>query len=309
MKKSIFFATMLASMIATTSCTNDITENVNNDTPVTNPEQTVKVKLRAAIPSDTYSRAALTANGTALTDLYIIDYVNGKPTQFLHQVSTATDFAEPELTLPYGTHEIRVIATRATAHTMLNNTGSSIGYGTGSIFAMDADIYPTILTFGKTSDTFTGSLTINATAGVGGSHAIALDRIAARMQFVIKDVVPSDAATLVTEMDTHYNAVKFYDFTVSNTAAHHSEINITSIQGKKDQSVMIYTLAPESAWQSDVHVAVKRSDNTSVSDFTLSAVPLHRNHTTVVSGEFFQRTNAFTFTVNDEWDENIEYNF
>ena len=305
---------MLASMIITTSCTNELA----NEPAVTNQQAKVKLTIQgidiAVSPSlegraGVGSRAALLANDKPLTDLYIIDYVNGKPTQFLHQVSTATDFAEPELTLPYGTHEIRVIATRSTTHTMLNNTGGNIGYDTGNIFAVYPDIYPTLLTFGKTSDTFTGSLTINATAGVGGTHAIALDRIAARMQFVIKDMVPSDAVTLVTEVDKHYNSISFNDFAVSNTTAHHTEIDITSIQGKKDQSVMIYSLAPESAWQSDVHIAVKRTDNTTVSDFTLTDVPLHRNHTTVVSGEFFQRTNAFTFTVNDVWDEDIEYNF
>ena len=52
------------------------------------------------------TRAALSANGKALTDLYILDYdkVTGKLLQVLHQTSTAADFAEPDLTLVYGAH-------------------------------------------------------------------------------------------------------------------------------------------------------------------------------------------------------------
>lgn len=50
------------------------------------------------------SRAALSANGKALTDLYILDYdkATGKLLQVLHQTSTAPDFAEPDLTLMTG---------------------------------------------------------------------------------------------------------------------------------------------------------------------------------------------------------------
>lgn len=56
------------------------------------------------------SRAALSANGKTLTDLYILDYdkASGKLLQVLHQTSTATDFAEPDLTLDYGEHVLKV---------------------------------------------------------------------------------------------------------------------------------------------------------------------------------------------------------
>ena len=61
------------------------------------------------------TRAALTANGKALTDLYILDYdkATGKLLQVLHQTSTAADFAEPDLTLDYGEHVLKVVATRS----------------------------------------------------------------------------------------------------------------------------------------------------------------------------------------------------
>lgn len=66
------------------------------------------------------SRAALSANGKALTDLYILDYdkTTGKLLQVLHQTSTAADFAEPDLTLDYGEHVLKVVATRSQEPTL-----------------------------------------------------------------------------------------------------------------------------------------------------------------------------------------------
>ena len=66
------------------------------------------------------SRAALSANGKALTDLYILDYdkLTGKLLQVLHQTSTAPDFAEPDLTLDYGEHVLKVVATRSQEPTL-----------------------------------------------------------------------------------------------------------------------------------------------------------------------------------------------
>ena len=67
---------------------------------------------RKASSSSTLTRAALTAEGKVLTDLYIFDYdkETGTLLQVLHQTSDAEDFAEPDLTLDYGEHTLKVIA-------------------------------------------------------------------------------------------------------------------------------------------------------------------------------------------------------
>lgn len=66
------------------------------------------------------THAALSANGKQLTDIYILDYdkTTGKLLQVLHQTSKAADFAEPDLTLDYGEHVLKVVATRSTEPTL-----------------------------------------------------------------------------------------------------------------------------------------------------------------------------------------------
>ena len=91
---------MLATILATV-----MTTACNNEEAIqAHPTEKAHVKLVCGMQVET--RAALTANGKALTDLYILDYdkATGKLLQVLHQTSTAPDFAEPDLTLDYGEH-------------------------------------------------------------------------------------------------------------------------------------------------------------------------------------------------------------
>nr|DAW39871.1 MAG TPA: hypothetical protein [Caudoviricetes sp.] len=83
------------------------------------------MQSRKASSSSTLTRAALTAEGKALTDLFIFDYdkETGTLLQVLHQTSTAEDFAEPDLTLDYGEHTLKVIATRSVSPTLLDAGG------------------------------------------------------------------------------------------------------------------------------------------------------------------------------------------
>lgn len=81
-------------------------------------------------------RAALTANGKDLTDIYILDYdkTTGKLRQVLRQTSTAADFAEPNLSLTYGDHTLKVVATRSLSPTLLDADGSLWSLSDNTIF-------------------------------------------------------------------------------------------------------------------------------------------------------------------------------
>ena len=102
-------AAVVAVGMAIVSCGND------NENFVENEQPTGKARVKVVCGMGVETRAALSANGKALTDLYILDYdkVSGKLLQVLHQTSTAADFAEPDLTLDYGEHVLKVVATRS----------------------------------------------------------------------------------------------------------------------------------------------------------------------------------------------------
>ena len=91
-----------------------------NNEEVIHEQPTEKAHVKLVCGMQVETRAALTANSKELTDLYIMDYdkATGKLLQVLHQTSTATDFAEPDLTLDYGEHTLKVVATRSQEPTL-----------------------------------------------------------------------------------------------------------------------------------------------------------------------------------------------
>ena len=115
--KLMMMAAVAAFGITIVSCSSD---NENMVKVVQPCKAHVRLLCGMGFSVSPMTRAALTANGKALTDLYILDYdkATGKLLQVLHQTSTAEDFAEPDLTLDYGEHVLKVVATRSQEPTL-----------------------------------------------------------------------------------------------------------------------------------------------------------------------------------------------
>ena len=107
----MMMAAIVAIGMTIVSCGSD-NENMVEDVQ---PTGKAHVRLKRGTGTEVIvTRAALSANGSMLTDLYVLDYdkTSGKLLQELHQTSTATGFAEPDLALDYGEHILKVMATR-----------------------------------------------------------------------------------------------------------------------------------------------------------------------------------------------------
>ena len=120
MRKSLMMAAIAAVGMAFVSCSSDNENFVECAKPGKAHVRLVcgmgvSVSPMGAPNLAPMTRAALSANGKQLTDLYIMDYdkATGKLLQVLHQTRTAEDFAEPDLTLDYGEHVLKVVATRS----------------------------------------------------------------------------------------------------------------------------------------------------------------------------------------------------
>ena len=64
------------------------------------------------------TRARLEADGKAMTDLWVLDYVGGALVQQVHQAADDADFGTPTLSLDYGSHHIYFICSRGTMPTL-----------------------------------------------------------------------------------------------------------------------------------------------------------------------------------------------
>lgn len=254
-----------------------------------------------ASSSSILTRAALTAEGKALTDLFIFDYdkETGTLLQVLHQTSDAEDFADPDLTLDYGEHTLKVIATRSTSPTLLDAGGADWAVSDNVLTAVDESL-PAVLTSAKTSDTFGAVQDI--TVGTGKQSAsIALNRIVAQLVVAPTDVYPDDAGDINTSLD-EYRAFSWQTFDVTEAAKNQRVYDASVNAGKQNRSIAYYVLVPAQGYTSDVSFVVgRRGSDKPYAEILVPGVKLERNKITTISGSFYHHQKVVSVTVEDAW--------
>ena len=318
MKTRMFlFATTLMMMAAGAgfgSCAQSDGVLNNNDSQQTAVKEKAHVKLSVfptlSVSSTTMqsrkassnpTRAALTAEGKTLTDLFIFDYdkETGTLLQVLHQTSTDEDFAEPDLTLDYGEHTLKVIATRSVSPTLLDAGGADWAVSDNVLTAVGESL-PAVLTSAKTSDTFGAVQDI--TVGTGKQSAsIALNRIVAQLVVAPTDVYPADAGDITTTLD-EYKAFSWKTFDVTEAVKNQRVYDASVNAGKQNRSIAYYVLVPAQGYTSDVSFVVgRRGSDKPYAEILVPGVKLERNKITTISGSFYHHQKVVSVTVEDVW--------
>lgn len=321
-KKFLFattFAMMAACMMMNSSCTKYVDDAVENGGSrqvadkatvklrFTSPEgDDVSVSQSARPLTHPITRAELAANGNAMTDLYIFDYdkASGKLLQVLHQTADAEDFAEPSLSLDYGDHTLKVIATRSETPTLLSADGSlwSLADNTALAMTLDADA-PAVLTSSKTSDSFGAVQDVSIGVGQNQSINIQLERIIAKLSIKNTGKFPEDCSTLRFQID-EYKQWDWQSFSAIGKVSNQRILDVTKCAGKTSAPFFYYFLVPEEGYTTDItFTADRKGSSEPYTSFTLSGITLQRNHVTMISGSFYNRKPTFSLTLNDAWGE------
>lgn len=219
-----------------------------------------------------------------ITDVYILDYINGELSQSVHKVSSDGDFSSPTLTLDYGVHELRFIATRA------------IG-----------EISNGIYTTAKVLPTFTNATTLTIAAGSSKNVSVQLGRNVCNLQIVRTDNIPSNFKTLKVEFDDWYNSCNIYDDFYGSQSAEESR---TLDLANNATGGTFYSFCPSGEeWTTKVTLTAFATDNSMISTVSIPDVTMKINRKTVLTGEFFGRSGGFGLSLNTEWDEdeNLEF--
>lgn len=321
-KKFLFattFAMMAACMMMNTSCTEYVEDAVENGgsrsmtgkTTVrlrfTSPEgDDVSVSQSARQLAYPITRAELAANGKAMTDLYIFDYdkASGKLLQVLHQTADAEDFAEPSLSLDYGDHTLKVIATRSETPTLLSADGSLWSLEDNTAFSVSADgALPAVLTSTKNSDSFGAVQDVSIGVGQNQSINIQLERIVAKLSIKNTGKFPEDCSTLRFQID-EYKQWNWQTFSATGKVSNQRILDVTKCAGKTSAPFFYYFLVPEEGYTTDITFTMDRKGSSEpYTSFKLSGITLQRNHVTMISGSFYNRQPTFSLTLNDAWGE------
>ena len=247
------------------------------------------------------TRAVLSANDKELTDLYILDYdkSTGKLLQVLHQTSTAADFAEPDLTLDYGEHVLKVVATRSQEPTLWDAQKTTWQVEPNILTPITAT-QPVMLTSTKTSDTFGAEKEVSVGIGTAATVNIALDRLVAKLVINSTDVFPDDCTTITLDF-REYHALSWATMDVTDAVDNQRIVDVTSQRGATGTVLSYFVLAPKDGYQTDIMLTTNRTEGNPYSTVTVPGVTLERNKVTTISGPIYGHGQGFQVTVNDTW--------
>lgn len=249
------------------------------------------------------TRAALNANGKQLTNLYILDYdkTTGKLLQVLHQTSTAPDFAEPDLTLDYGDHVLKVVATRSQEPTLWDAQKISWQVEPDILTPATAS-HPVMLTSAKTSDTFGAEKEVSVGIGKATTVSIALDRLVAKLVVKSTDAFPDDATTVTLDMQ-EYRTLSWATMDVIEAVENQRVTDVSGLRGTTGTVLSYFVLAPNDGYTTDVTLTTNHTEGLPYSTITVQSVPLERNKVTTISGPLYGHEQGFQVSVNDAWSE------
>lgn len=231
---------------------------------------------------------ALEADGKAMTDIWVLDYVGGVLQQQVHQSSDDADFGTVSLPLTFGTHHLYFVTSRG-RDAVINTTDAT-------------------LSFAAVSDTFWKDHTITVTSSTATSSTVTLDRIATRLRVTVTDAIPEGAATLNVTPSTWYYG---FNYTTGEpcAAATSQPIYVTlpsSVIGTTGVVANFFGFSASAQFTTDVVIDSKTSSGTVLGSATVTSVPFARNTTTTLTGSLFSTQPTYTMALSAEWNTPID---
>ena len=246
------------------------------------------------------TRAVLSANDKELTDLYILDYdkATGKLLQVLHHTSTAADFAEPDLTLDYGEHVLKVVATRSQEPTLWD-AGKNTWTVEPNILTPVTATQPVMLTSTKTSDTFGAEKEVSVGIGTATTVSITLDRLVAKLSVNSTDVFPDDCTTITLDFKEQ-KALSLATMDVIDAVENQRISDVQHLRGTTDNTLSYFLLVPKAGYKTDITFTMNSTD-APYATITITDVPFERNKITTITGSLYNHNQRIIMTINDEW--------
>lgn len=265
----------------TTSCTKD---ESGLSTALTSQDGWREVTITFGFGEGASTRATL--QEASMTDLWVFDDEGGGMRMVLHQSGTDGGFGAVRLSLKYGSHALRFVASRGSEPTISEG----------------------IITWARPSDTFWASLPLEVSPSGAAGQSVTLRRVATRLRISVTDEIPAEASALSVTPSTWYYGLNV--MTGEGTDARQTERTVTipaSYVGTSGQlTASFFGLSPSESWQTGVEVSMKDADGTVLGSVILEGVGFAMNVTTSYSGGLLGSARSVAMEADDAWgDENI----
>lgn len=235
---------------------------------------------------DDVTRAATYLNDQSnqMTDLWVFDFVGDVCVQSIHQTTSDESWGQPEMSLTLGTHHVYFVASRGLSPVL--------------------DAMAKTLTWASVRDTYWKDYKVTVVNTSNGNRSVTLDRVVAKLKLTVNDEIPAGASTLVCTPATWYYGLN-YRTGAPVTATNGQAISISipsNYVGTSGQLVAsFFTISGADEWTTDVSVAVKDGNGTSLGSAVINDAPMLRNRSTEYSGNLFSGSGNMVVSVNGDW--------
>jgi len=231
----------------------------------------------------------LTNESNQMTDLWVFDFVGDVCVQSIHQTTSDETWGQPQMSLTLGMHHVYFVASRG----------------------LSPVIDGQIITWSSVRDTFWKDYEVTVANTSNGNRAVTLDRVVSKLKVTINDVIPTGAATLSVTPATWY-----YGLNIRTGAAcgiqNDAPISVSipsGYIGTTGLAVSFFTISQSAEWTTDVAVAIKDGNGTTLGSATIDDAPMKGNRSAEYSGNMFSGSNTMTVALNATWDSPVIGNF
>ena len=231
----------------------------------------------------------LTNESNQMTDLWVFDFVGDVCVQSMHQTTSDESWGQPQMSLTLGTHHVYFVASRGVGPVIDGQT----------------------ITWSSVRDTFWKDYEVTVANTSNGNRAVTLDRVVSKLKVTINDVIPTGAATLSVTPATWY-----YGLNIRTGAACGVQNDVpisvsipSGYIGTTGLAVSFFTISAPEEWTTDVAVAIKDGNGSTLGSATINDAPMKGNRSAEYSGNMFSGSNTMTVGLNTTWDSPVIGNF
>ena len=284
---------VLAVCIGMTACQKTMLEE-NEDVEVVYPGEKVK-KFTFALKGDfsdnwkPVTKAYMQSDGKDMTDVWVLDYMDGALVQQVHQSNNAAeDFGKPVMNLAYGVHQVYFIASR----------------GVNPVVSTEAH---TII-FDNVRDTFWKRYDVSVVATSNGNRAVTLDRVVTKLRLTFTDEVPAAANSISIIPHTWYYGIDY--LTGQPASAQTDAATVITIpdasKGQTGIQASLFGFSTAEEWNTDVVISSRTATDAVLGSATIAAAPFKANRVSDYSGPLFSAGGSLSLSLNGEWEDSYQ---
>ena len=235
------------------------------------------------------TRGYLTADGKDLTDVWVLDYMDGELVQQIHQSdNNDEDFGKPVMNLAYGAHQVYFIASR----------------GVNPVISTEAHT----IVFDNVRDTFWKRYDVSVVATSNGNRAVTLDRVVTKLRLTFTDEVPATANSISIVPHTWYYGINY--LTGQPASAQTDAVTTITIpdasKGQTGIQASLFGFSGADEWNTDVMISSRTATDEILGFATIAAAPFKANRVSDYSGPLFSAGGSLSLSLNGEWEDSYQ---